>query len=151
MWLNSSATPHIHQPIGIVSRNQGGGGGGSGGVWMAPAWPSSGERGLGRAILREWMHPSLSPLRVNVHPTRNQEPEDSSSWSRTHRRRFRGISDMEGPTTGEPSRIWQGPGCRPRAEKWGLENSINGGRQRNAARVADLRSGGCRVAGVDNV
>ena len=80
-------------------------GGGGGVSWTVPEWPSSGGRGPGRAIDRKCSCPSLFPSRENDHLTRNQEPEDARSQSRTQVGRFRDTKDTKVTMTREIPRV----------------------------------------------
>ena len=54
-----------------------------------------GGQGPGRAISRDCRRPGLSPLCENGDPTRNQEPEDARSRSRTQGVQGRGTRATE--------------------------------------------------------
>ena len=57
---------------------------------------------------------------------------------------------MELSTTGEPPKGWQGHGRRPRVEKGGQTDAVNGGRFKHVAQGAEYIGGGWRVAAVDD-
>ena len=66
-------------------------------------------------------------------------------------RMSQGHREAEVPTTGEPPRVQQGPGCRPRTTKGGANRHGNGSRRRHAARGAGTSGGGWRAAGAGDV
>ena len=63
---------------------------------------------------------------------RNQSPEDTRRQRRTKIGRGGVTMDMEGPTTGEPPRVLQGPGRRTRYARGGSVDAVNGVRRRHA-------------------
>ena len=62
-----------------------------------------------------------------------------------------GHREAEGPATGKPPRGQHGPGCRPRAEKWGVNLHGKASRHRHVTQGAGTSGGGWRAAGAGNV
>ena len=124
--------------------------GGGGVAWKAPEYPSSRGRGPGLTTAMEWRRLGLSPfwenpLDMETKTGRFQDLEENLGGTR------KGHRYAEGPETGEPPRVRQRPGSRPRAAKGGSNRHGNAIRCRHAARGAGTRgAGNVQVGGASN-
>ena len=82
---------------------------------------------------------------------RNKAPEDAGRQRNTQGSRGIDTRETEVPTTGEPPRGQQVPGCRPWAENGGRTGAGKINSRRRAERSAETSVRGWRVTGVGDV